>query len=442
MNMAHSPRLFFHRRGLFLAVVLVLSFLAGCRQNAGSSDVAPTPTSVTPPTAESNPPAVVPTPTPGLNEIIIWAPPPFTPESSEEEAAQLLLRQISAFEAANPSIRVRYEPKAPTGKSGLLQFLRSASTVAPRVLPDLVILPSADFTDAARAGVLYPLDSLLPEAVLDPLYPFAWRDGRVGESLLGVPLLVTVEHLVYRPQATFQPPTTWEQVLAGEQPFLFAAGGRSDGVGNAFLLQVLNVTGKPVPSGELPDIAALERVLAFYESGRARGVIPFETISLTGSQDVWGPFLSGRVNMIETDARTFLTEREEVTGLAYAPVPTSDGRPTTVAEGYVVAVTTPDPVRQQAAARYLAWLLSPEQLGPYAAVTNWLPARADTLEIAIADAGYRQFVGSLLEQAWLRPSGAQWIAISKTLQEAVQAVLSGERTASETIERLQQNLRP
>src|SRR5690554_3576695 len=99
MNMAHSPRLFFHRRGLFLAVVLVLSSLAGCRQNAGSSDVAPTPTSVTPPTAESNPPAVVPTPTPGLNEIIIWAPPPFTPESSEEEAAQLLLRQISAFEA-------------------------------------------------------------------------------------------------------------------------------------------------------------------------------------------------------------------------------------------------------------------------------------------------------------------------------------------------------
>ncbi|MCZ7569587.1 MAG: extracellular solute-binding protein [Ardenticatenaceae bacterium] len=428
-----------HRFLAALAVALVV--LIGCRPRGERVVTAPTPTPGASATVESTINPAEPTPTPSHFELVVWAPVALSPQS-REGGADLLTRQVEAFEAANPTISIRYEPKAQRGTSSLLQFLRTTSTVAPRVLPDLVVLPSGDFNDAARAGLLYPLDSLVADNLVQALYPFARRDGRFGDSLLALPLVVTVEHLVYRPQGARRPPTTWEEFLGGQQRLLFAAGGRSDGVNDPFLLQLLNVRDEPFLGGEVPDMEALERVLELYQAGRSHGLIPAEVTTLSESEDLWSRFLTGEAELLETDARTFLIEQSRVTGLAYAPVPTNNGLPTTVAEGHLVAITTVDPARQRAAAAYIAWLLAPEQVGPYASTTRWFPTRPDALESAIADAGYREFANSLLTRAWLRPSGSQWTAVSRAMQEQVVAVLNDQRTPAEAVQVLQESLRP
>lgn len=429
------------RRTFLVALAVALLVSSACQPRDERPIVEALPTAAPSPTTQSSTIRAEPTPTPSHFELVVWAPLAFSPES-QEGGGDLLARQIAAFEAANPTISIRYEPKAQQGRSGLLQFLRTASTVAPRMLPDVVILPSEDFNDAARDGLLYPLDMLLGEDLVQALYPFAQRDGRFGENLLAVPMMVTAEHVVYRPTGTQRPPTNWEEFLRGPQRLLFAAGGQADGVNDAFLLQLLNVTGEPREGGQVPDMEALGRVLEFLREARIRGLIPDEVTGLSEPEDLWTQFLAGKAEMLEIEARTFLRERGRASGLAYAPVPTSNGIPTTVATGYLVAVTTADSLRQRAAATYVAWLLAPEQLGPYAGATYWFPARPDALASAVADASYRQFVDTLLTHAWLRPSGSQWIAISKALQEQVSAVLNGQRTPAEALQILQETLRP
>lgn len=442
--MREKARFFFRRPDRYrclVALVIALWVLAGCQDRPGSSSVAPTPTGIASPTPGSGAQQVEPTPTPSHIELTVWAPPALSPQS-REGGADLLTQQIAVFEVANPSISIRYEPKAEDGDSSLLQFLRTASAVAPRVLPDVVILPSDDFNDAARVGLLYPLDTLVADELLQALYPFAQRDGRVGENLLALPMFVTVEHVIYRPRGAQPPPATWEAFLNGQQHFLFAAAGRPDGVNNPFLLQLLNISGKPLVGAEVPDMQALGRVLEFYDQGRTRNLIPAGVVELDESQQLWLQFLAGGAELLETDARSFLIERTRATELAYAAVPTSNGVPTTVAEGYLVAVTTADPLRQEAAMSYINWLLASEQLGPYAAATRWLPARPDALSGAIADASYRQFLDTLLASAWLRPSGSRWTAISRAVQEQFSAVLNDQRTPAEAIQILQETLRP
>ncbi|HYN87389.1 MAG TPA: extracellular solute-binding protein [Ardenticatenaceae bacterium] len=424
------------RRIAVVVMLLVLVVVAGCQERSDGRVETPTPLNTATPQEEVAPP---PTPTPGVVELVVWSPAALSPRA-EEDAGALLARQIASFEAAHPSITVRYEPKAAQGESGLLQFLRAASTVAPGALPDVIIFPSDDFDDAAQAELLAPLDSLIAPDVVQAMYPFAQRGAMLGDRLLALPLVVTVEHIVYRARGAEPPPRTWAEFLGGQQRLLFAAG-RDGQVNDAIWLQLLAVTSDGASDGEMPEVEALRPILEFFAAGRSRGLISPNAAELSDASALWALFVDGQAELLEIDARTFMTRRDRLEGLEYTHVPTRNGLPLTVAAGYLVAVTTNDPLRQQAAAAYLGWLLAPEQLAPYAAVTGWLPPRPDALDAAVADEGYRRFLDGLLGQARLRPGDPQWTAVSEVVEEQVRAVLLGERTADEAVEVLHERLR-
>lgn len=415
-------------------LALLLLLLVACGRRDGTALQA-SPTAI-PPTPASVPPteAPRPTPTPGPLILTIWAPQTLTPASTEDNGP-LLARQVAEFQAQHPAIQIRYEGKPTEGRAGLLQLLRASSGVAPSVLPDLAILPTSAFVEAARAGLCQPLDRLLPDA-LDGYYPFVARDGRIEEALLGLPLLVSIEHLVYRPQPGILPPTTWSTLLASQQRFLFATSQSEGQISDAFLVQYAALTGTMPTSDAALDGEALRRLFDFYVQARQAGIIPTLPIGTGTPDEIWHAFVAGQGDLAEVDSHTFLTPESPTSGISYSQVPTADGAQTTVVDGYVLVMTTADPARQQAIATYLAWLLAPERLGPWAGSGGWLPTHREALGPALPNADYRRFAAGLLEQAFLRPSGPSWTPISQSLNSTLREVLAARMTPQAAVEML------
>ena len=67
-----------------------------------------------------------------------------------------------AFQKLDTDLQVEVAVKKVHGRGGILDYLRTAREAAPSVLPDLVIVGTADLEGLANAGHIHPLDSLLP----------------------------------------------------------------------------------------------------------------------------------------------------------------------------------------------------------------------------------------------------------------------------------------
>lgn len=420
---------------------LLWGALAGCQ--LGDDDVAPTAavpiTSPAPPGAtisqavtaatEELPTASEPQPTleptPALVTLVVWGPDTLTTEG-EVGVGATLLPLLDAFEQLDPNLQVRYESKARSGPASLLQYLRSASAVAPSVVPDLVILPPSMLPELAQTGLLFPLDLSVAAEIREDLYPFATRDTRLDAAWLALPLAVQVEHGITRAGQREQVPPTLDRLLRDEAPtWLFAGQAREDGeLSNALLLQLLTITGAMPRPGVLPEQEDLVALLATLQAAQQVGTIPRQTLLIGDEALLFDRLRSGQVDLIESSSRSYLLEQAEGDDFTWAPLPTMTGEPLPVIDGYLIVMTTGDPRKQAAAARLLAWLFNPTTLENWSRSTGWLPARRTVLRDVVEDEGYANFLDTQLERGWLRPGGTSWSSFAQTLQEQFRAVLT------------------
>lgn len=433
-----------YRRGyaiLFIILAILITSTGGCRApSAPSNSPAPEPTNIPTPTAPPPTPTPEATSSPTLpllpiTSLVWWTPEDHAPEPlSDALGAQMLEQQIQAFSQQPDGLKIHVILKKPFGKGGILDFLRTASAAAPSVLPDLVTIHSDELAIAARAGLLYPLDELIPTEIQDDLFPFALQAGQVDGQLFGVQWDADVEHLAYDGRAVATPPKTWEELLTSELTYAIPGAMVEGRVNDHFLIQYLGANGHFDLAAEPPiEETALRRVLDFLASARQSGRIPEFVLSLPDADACWDALVEGKVHMAQVNASRFLSERTEFDWVRFATTPTWDGRTITVSHGWMLAIAARDPERRTRAAQVIAWLLRPEHVGPWTRASHRLPTRRAALAHWGDDDPYVPFIRRQLETAIPRPHDESFAAISRALQWAERQVISGNATPDQAV---------
>jgi ABC-type glycerol-3-phosphate transport system substrate-binding protein len=360
--------------------------------------------------------------------LTLWVPSDLSP-FDEDGGGSTLAQHLADFRDAYPDLQVETIVKKARGRGGLLDFLRTAHVAAPSVLPDLVVLDVDDLRLATQGGLLQPIDGLLPEEVTRDRFSFASQMGQVGEQTMGVAIAAELQHLAYNPALLTSPPVSWTAVISAPEAFVFPAAGQEGNVNDATLVQYLAAGGRVLDEEGMPVLEEepLRDVLAFYEGAVATGVIsPTVVLSMDDTEDAWTALQSGQAGMAVVDSRTFQQTVDHLMRLA--PIPTQDGRPASMAKGWVVAMVSSDPERQQLAARLLEWLLAPQFVGLWTYSEGYLPTTSSGLRAWSVSEEERAELETLLEGAVPPVTTSTRVAVGPAMQAALEAVLQGRRT--------------
>ena len=430
------------RRGLLAAVCISggLIFLAGCVNSPSAESPAPdspkvlhpdlsggppiaTPTAVISPTAETVG-EVVP-PDPATITLTMWTTEAFSP-LQDDAGSQVLKKQVADFSAQYPQAAVNFVLKKPYGEGGISNFLQTTSAVVPQALPDLAIIDVEELPKLAALGLLRPLDSLVSSGLQTSLFPFARKSCTVSGQLMCVPFEADLIHLAYDTAALPTPPLTWDQVLSGTATYAFPAGGEgNEQVNDAFWLQYLAAGGSNPASQPALNEDVLAQVFQFYKEGVNKQVIPQAVLDYRTEADSWSAYLSGKAAMANASSLRYLNSRALLGNSSFAQVPTRDGRPSSVARGWAIAVLTADKARQEASARFLEWLLRPEYNGPWTQATHRVPTTRPSLDTWDKADRYTSFISGLLEVAEPYPSGSVASLAAKQVQRSIREVVQG-----------------
>jgi multiple sugar transport system substrate-binding protein len=432
---------------LLFALLATLSVLTACTTAAppaspGSVAVGPSPqarASAKPsPTASS--PAAIATPASDAQTLTWWTPEFFSPQPSQP-GGQQLAKYLADFEAAhNGKVRVAPVLKARYGKGGVLDYLRTAQAVAPSLLPDIVVLDTAELESAAASGLLQPLDGLLDKNVLAALYPFARESGQIDGKQVGVQVIADLEHVIYDRGQVNLPPETWTGVLASKISYALPAGSPQpvsvttppEDIQRDYLSQYLSAGGVIDPQTRHLDLQdqPLQSVLKFYDDARRASLLAPAALEMTGPDDSFNAYAQGQVMMAHVSARRYLAGRDVLQNTGFAATPGNSAAATPIPTGWALAIVTPDPERQKLAAEFISGLMAPENMGGWTAAAGWLPASPTAL--ATWSAGpYRDFLSQQLGVAVSHPVGADYPQTAARMQKALASVLKGTATPAE-----------
>jgi len=426
-----------------LALVPVLAACAGTPQPRLQSTqpvktgVISLPSPTTPVAVAASSPEAVST----VITLTIWTPPVFSPYPEGGAAGHVLAGQLASFQEEHPNIHLDWLLKKPYGKGGVLDFLTTTRAAVPAAMPDLVALDTFELGEAARAGLLQPLDDLVTAELYDDLFPFARQAGLWKGHLVGLPFAADVEHLVFNTEIMSVAPRTWAELLESRPVYLFPAGGHDGLVNDAFLIQYLALGGRMVDEDGEPalDKALLTQVLEFYEAIRTAGVLSAQALELHDVEECWSAYRRGDAAIVHVMASRYLAEHDIVAGAQFAFLPTHDGQEITLSRSWSLALVTVDPARQEAARRLLEWLLAANNNAAWGLAAWQLPCRRSALEMwkGAVSAEHLAFLRRLLEVARYRPPEQVYMRMARALQRAVESVLTGsstpEQAAAETL---------
>ncbi|MBI4671863.1 MAG: extracellular solute-binding protein [Chloroflexi bacterium] len=352
--------------------------------------------------------------------LMLWVPEEFAPGA--ERGGDILEARAAAFEAAHSGVTVNYVLKAPYGKGGIVDWLMQLQELMPERLPDAAIVDSRELDQLEKLGLLQPLNHDLPSGAFWDLFAPAQLIARQGGVWSNQPLVLDVEHLLYDTKRVPTPPATWQAVLADRTEFAFAADST-----DTFLLHYLENGGSLSPA-EHPalDSGVMQAVLDYYQRTRANGNLNEAAAMMKSAREVFPLFLGGQAPLAQVRARDYLSERTRMPNAAAAPIPTRDGRATTLASGWSYVILTSNPARRRAAADYLEWLNDAEFLAQWTQAARLAPARKSAFAQAGMAPEYADALSKLLENAIVAPSFSAQAPYASAWHTAVQAVLNGQ----------------
>lgn len=384
------------------------------------TDANPTPEAEVTPTAES--------PAEGENgtgEVVLtaWMPESLAP-TADTSGGQQLLAQFAAFEERHPDIQIETYAKLTTGEGSTLNYLRSAPSVAPDVLPDIALVDQEALMQSASEGLIVPLADLINPALVEGLYPAAVELGTIDGELVGLPYTLQMQHLVYRETLFDDPPHSFSAVLESPVPYIFPAGTMSS-VNRTTLTQYLAGAGSLVDDEGQPtlDVNVLTDVLTFYAEARDEEVIDPVLLQMSDPAVSWEMFNGRQAGLSTVTSTAYLTARETLRSTGVTWVPTADGQPYALISGWMWVIVTEDPDRQAAAVTAIETLMDPVNQGTYAEAANWLPSQPSALAVWGDDDAYAEFADQVLEQAAPLPDSSLRLAVGEAMQDAVTQVL-------------------
>lgn len=366
-------------------------------------------------------------PTTGIH-LTLWTVEAVSPLAEGDDGAAFA-NGIKAFERRYPNVSVTVKVKNESGKGSVLDYLRTAGSVAPSVLPDVVVLDTSDVASAARTGVLVALEGRVAPALVNDLLPGARLAGTFDGQLVGMPFEADVEHIVYNTGKVAEAPLTWQDVLSASTTYRFPAKGRNGLVNDSLLIQYFALGGRLLDEDGEPmlDETVLSAALEYYRLGVETGVVPEDVLTAATADDLWAGYAAADTGIAHVRARRFLQDRNRLRTSGYADVPTQAGRPVTIIRGRALAITTRDTTQMAVAVRLIEWLMEPDNAAAWHQTTATLPTRHETLQ-RMGDDPYWDFLRRALETAVPAPSFPQYDQIGRVLQQAVMEVIGGDST--------------
>lgn len=431
---------------MLAALLVLLLALAACDLGADEEmtptltepAVSPSPSS-TPPQelTESTPQATEPLPpTTRSITLTVWTSTDIAP-NNDVPGGPVLLEQLSAFDRDHPDVDIFVELKTIADQGGTLSYLRTGRSVAPTVLPDVILLPSSQLPSAASDGLIFPLDtSLAPEAIED-LFPVARELVEIEEELYGFPFALTnLNHIVYdRSVITETVSTDWSQLVSdGPGVFVFPAAGSAGASLTAHFYRQLGGTfvddlGQPTLQTE-----PLEAALDLIQQAVTAGFIDPQSASASNLDQAWQIFEESSSRIVQTNGSVFLARRAVgVTGdVRVLPLPGPAGALTSTVGALTWAISTPDVERQALAMELIEWLVSAPNMGTWCLQANHVPARRAAFDEWPSDS-YTDFLQREAATARPEPPGLS-NTILTALSDATSAVILGVATPAESAE--------
>lgn len=370
--------------------------------------------------------------------IVLWAPSFFNPTpDSQNAASDLLADAFAQFESERPGTTIVVQAKSEQGGSTIYEYLRSASKVAPSILPDIVLVESQRLWVLADQALIPPLSSE-ELAALNNIYPFAQESVTYKGSVYGIPHTANILHTVQSrfalaDEEAAQIPQTWAALQEADVTYIFPAGARNGQSNDTILLQYIGAGGRLRADNLVPNNAALVDVFNFVKEGVRGGAIPNNVIEYSDVDSMWLSADTNLSGLVEISSNRFLAQRAMLNDFLFDATPTKSGAQITVGRVWAFAVLTQEPERRQLATELIEHLLQPTLLSTWSLEANRLPARRDALELWDQDDPYFVFVQRQLESAVALPSGTAFVDFAGDVQQALLAVLSGEISAEEAV---------
>ncbi|MBE0411876.1 MAG: extracellular solute-binding protein [Anaerolineales bacterium] len=406
----------------FLPILAFIPLFIACEEipfDSATPVVTPLPTAT---------PTTLPQPTAPLVRTVtlqVWVPPQFAPSNSSP-ASQILQARLDEFTEQRPRVYVDVRVKAVSGPGGLLDALSSTSTAAPLALPDLIALPHNYLEEAALKGLLSPYNGLTTIMEEDDWYEYAQQLSQLQTTTFGLPFVGDALVMLYRPAEISDPPSNWTTLLEIDDILAFPA----DDDQSLFTLAQYLAAGGQIRDDEgrpMLDLNSLTNVLAFIQSAEDVGVMPFWLTQYSNYDQTMQAYHDSRSNLVVSWISHYLSELPVDSNLT--TLPTNNGQPFTLANGWAWALSNPDPERITLSVELAEFLSSPEFLSEWVAAAGFLPPRSGALD-GWRNTNLRTLVNNIAESAKLIPPRDILAAISPALHHATLDVLKDQADAA------------
>ena len=354
---------------------------------------------------------------------------------AQGEAANFISNNLRTFRRNNPALKVKMLLKKPSGKGGMLDFLRTSREVAPTILPDVAVLNATDLSQAYTEGLIQPLNGRLDRSIVQDLIPAARRMGTVDNKLVGVPLGLEMEHTVYNTRTFTAPLVLWTDVLSSNTKYLFPAKGINGLVNDTTLSLYFSTGGKLLDDQGVPtlDEQVLRDVLDFYQQALENGVIDKSILEAATTEELWSLYLEAKAGIAQITVHQYLSDRELFRNTSFAPLPVKEEEdtPVLITHGWTLVLVTDDMQRQVAALKLIESFMSTGNNADWNSINQSIPTRDTAFQQLAGDDAYWTFLAEQLNTARPQPGFTGYDRIGRIMQQAVEQVIKGEATPEE-----------
>ena len=375
----------------------------------------------------------------------VWLPAPLISDESGD-AYQLLSEHTTEFSASN-NIDATYRIKDVGKLGGIVASIRAGKEVAPEALPDVALIRRRDFGAALASEYLQSLESLFSSSLLNDLddgVEFGQIPLESGLSLYGLPYFFDLLHSVYtQPGAAARNWLSFDDMLSDEVAFLFPAA-RANGLNQTFYLQYLAAGGMTPDDGVMTiNEDALLTVLEFYDVFEQRGLITADVLTYQSPAAYAADFANQleRPQLAIFNASEYLAMIDQrAINVVAGEIPTAGGNGSSILNGWLWVIVTPDRGRQALAARFLEWMMEPAFHAEFSRALYHLPSQPAILDQSLPPAADSQFFAELLQSAALPLPEGEGGTAPRLMQEALAHVLHGDLSAAEATRQVVEQL--
>lgn len=419
----------------WIAVGLVLMVFSACSGVPAAQPTTVEPTLEPIPTAGETvipSPEVASTETPQVMTLTVWIPDRIAPVD-DAAVSDALQAMINEYNNSQSGVVVTIRRKRAQDVGGIMSTLRTASGVAPGALPDLTLIRREDLITAVQNRLVQLIDDLVTPRVISDLYPTAMRLGIVGDELYGLPFLIDAQIVAYQGATDRMLDWDFASVVERGMAPTFPAS-RPNGISDTFLVQYLEASDQLDRNITNIDVvpSALEEVLSFYQTLYQDNAIDQSMLNYTAQTEYQLMLVDGSLDAGVINSSTYLRLITQNPELRAGFIPTTSGQPSTIMNGWLWVVVTQNDDRQQAAGRFMDWMMQPNRQAAIAQVANILPSQRTALSNISLNLFTRQVLDEMLSRSIL-PAPSNVGGTPALLQTALVSVLTGEKTPESAV---------